>query len=131
VLEKMILPALTESGYRFKRNITVGTRPGGGKHVVDLITSDDKGRSVLVSVKWQQVSGTAEQKIPYEVICLAQALKSASEVYFAAYLVLGGSGWTLRDFYTSGGLTEYMIGTAKVRIITLEDFVAMANRKQL
>src|SRR3989442_15381842 len=111
----MILPALTESGYRLKRNVAVGIRPGGRKHVVDLVISGDKGRSALVSVKWQQVSGTAEQKIPYEVICLAHALKSAGEVYAAAYLVLGGKGWTLRDFYTSGGLTGYMIGTEKVR----------------
>jgi len=127
----MILPALRESGYQLKRSVAVGIRPGGGKHVVDLVTSDDQGRSVLVSVKWQQVSGTAEQKIPYEVMCLAHALESAGKVYDVAYLVLGGKGWTLRDFYTSGGLTEYMLGTERVRITTLEDFVAMANRRQL
>ena len=30
------------------------------------------GRQFLVSVKWQQVSGTAEQKVPFEVICLVE-----------------------------------------------------------
>lgn len=99
--------------------------------MVDLVASDDKGRSVLVSVKWQQVSGTAEQKVPYEVISLARALESAGGIHARAYLVLGGKGWTLRDFYTSGGLSTYMQGTEKVEIITLEDFIAKANRRQL
>jgi len=26
--------------------------------------------AILISLKWQQSSGTAEQKVPFEVICL-------------------------------------------------------------
>jgi len=131
VLEQMILPALRESGYQSKRSVPVGIRPGGGKHVVDVVCTDEQGRSVIISVKWQQVSGTAEQKVPYEVVCLAHALESTGRRYHAAYLVLGGNGWTLREFYTSGGLRHYLRGIGDVQIIGLEDFVAKVNRKQL
>ena|SRR5947207_181577 len=86
-------------------------------------------RKILVSLKWQQVAGTAEQKIPFEVICLAEALES--EEYEKAYVVLGGEGWTLRQFYTSGGLANYLRGADRVDIVTLERFVALANSTQL
>jgi len=43
----------------------------------------------LISMKWQQVSGTAEQKVPFEVICLIEALKNNGGRYSKAYLVLG------------------------------------------
>jgi hypothetical protein len=37
------------------------------RHFVDVIAEKD-GKRFLVSLKWQQVSGTAEQKVPFEVI---------------------------------------------------------------
>lgn len=46
--------------------------------------------------KWQQIGGTAEQKVPFEVMCLADAVRA--EHAARAYLVLGGDGWTLRDY---------------------------------
>ena len=58
------------------------------------------GDAILVSLKWQQTGGTAEQKVPFEVMCLADAVRAGHGQ--AAYLVLGGDGWTLRDYYTSG-----------------------------
>ena len=58
-----------------RRGPGVGRRPAGGKYIVDAIAI--KGdQKVLVSLKWQQVVGTAEQKIPYEVICMLKALKN-------------------------------------------------------
>jgi len=95
---------------------------------VDLIASKDE-KKYLISLKWQQVSGTAEQKIPYEVICLADAVDKGN--YERAYLVLGGPGWKLRNFYVSGGLDRYLKNTEKVKILTLEDFVAKANKGEL
>jgi hypothetical protein len=58
-------------------------------------------------LKWQQTSGTAEQKVPFEVMCLADAVQS--NLADAAYLVLGGDGWTLRDYYVSGALADHLI----------------------
>jgi len=33
-----------------------------------------------------------------------------------AYPVLGGEGWTLRDFYTSGRLRKYLVNSDKVEV---------------
>jgi len=125
VLERMVIPALEGGGYSVHKRVVVGERLGGGKHIVDVLAQKD-GRRLIVSLKWQQVSGTAEQKVPFEVICLEDALKTGG--YDGAYVVLGGEGWKLRNFYTAGGLESYLRLSGKIRIITLESFVAKANR---
>jgi hypothetical protein len=124
----MILPSLERGGYQHKVRVKIGRRLGCGAHYVDVI-AEKAGRKFLVSLKWQQVAGTAEQKIPFEVICLAEALESGE--YEKAYVVLGGEGWTLRKFYTAGGLTRYLRGAERVEIVSLESFVASANRSRL
>jgi hypothetical protein len=124
VLEQMVLPALAKGGYSFKSQIKIGKRFGGGSHFVDIVAEKGDNR-FLISVKWQQVSGTAEQKVPFEVICLEEALKTGE--YHRAFVVLGGDGWKLRTFYVGGGLNEYLKGCGKVQIVTLESFVARAN----
>lgn len=125
VLEAMILPALRQGGYTYETQVKIGQRPGGGVHKVDALAA--KGESKwLVSLKWQQVGGTAEQKVPFEVMCLADAV--AGGAYGKAYLVLGGDGWSLRDFYVGGGLQKYFRAIDSVEIITLERFIANANK---
>src|SRR5690242_15633261 len=128
VLEAMILPALARGGYQFEGQVLLGCRPGGRKHKVDALARKD-GQSIVVSLKWQQVSGTAEQKVPFEVICLAEVVSCGA--CNKAYLVLGGDGWTLREYYVGGGLAEHLVHADKVRIVTLERFVALANRGEL
>ncbi len=124
----MILPALKRGGYTFQTQQKVTPRPGGRRHFVDVIAEKDSKR-YLVSLKWQQVSGTAEQKVPFEVISLADAVQKGG--FAKAYLVLGGEGWTLRDFYTQGGLKSHLVDSDRVEIVTLEHFVANANSGQL
>src|SRR6266496_3748828 len=99
VLQDMILPTLQRGGYEVGRQVLVHDRPGGRKHKVDAAAAKE-GRQVLISFQWQQSSGTAEQKVAFEVSCLAIAVRADS--YSKAYLVLGGAGWTLRDYFTSG-----------------------------
>jgi PD-(D/E)XK nuclease superfamily domain len=128
VLEDMVLPALARGGYEVQRQALVHDRPGGHRHKVDAVASKD-GRHVLISLKWQQVSGTAEQKVPFEVICLAIAVRADN--FARAYLVLGGEGWTLRDYFTSGALAEHLKDCDDVEIVTLENFIALANSGRL
>ncbi len=128
VLEAMILPALKRGGYIYLTQQFIGMRFGGGKHFVDVI-AEKEGRKYLVSLKWQQVSGTAEQKVPFEIICLADAIRAGA--FTKAYLVLGGEGWKLRNFYVNGGLKSYLVDADKVDILTLEGFVARANQGTL
>src|SRR5262245_16855594 len=125
VLEAMVLPALQHGGYSWKTRVHVGQRLGCGRHYVDVV-AEKEGHRFLISLKWQQVAGTAEQKVPFEVICLAEALQSGA--YQSAYVVLGGEGWTLRDVYTTGGLQSYLKGAERVELVTLEAFVARANK---
>lgn len=128
VLEKMVLPALQRGGYECRRRVEIGRRLGLGRHIVDVVAERDADR-LLISLKWQQVSGTAEQKVPFEVICLSDALEAGE--YTKAYVVLGGDGWKLRDFYTSGGLARHLTSANLIRIVTLERFIALANRAEL
>jgi hypothetical protein len=128
VLERMILPALDQGGYSYDTQVKLGKRLGIGKHVVDAIARKDD-RQLLISLKWQQVSGTAEQKVPFEIICLLEALEAG--MHHKAYLVLGGEGWTLRTFYTGGGLKRFLVDSEKVEVLTLEGFVGRANQGKL
>lgn len=128
VLEAMILPALRRGGYECKEQVHIGPRIGGGRHIVDAVAKKD-GTKTLVSLKWQQVGGTAEQKVPFEVICLSEAIRAGT--YSKAYLVLGGEGWKLRSFYVGGGLKDHLKHADDVHITTLEGFVALANQGKL
>lgn len=130
VLENMILHALTLGGYSHTCQVIIGTRPGGRKHKVDTIAEKD-GKRFLVSLKWQQVGGTAEEKVPFEVICLMDAVRKSKGEYQKAYIVLGGDGWTLRDYYVSGELDDFLKYSGLVEIMTLEQFVARANKGKL
>jgi len=74
VLEAMVLPSLTQGGYTYQKQVDVGRRPNGSKHYIDVLAQKE-GRKILISLKWQQVPGTAEQKVPYEVICLIKTIR--------------------------------------------------------
>lgn len=128
VLEAMIVPSLRRGGYAVEDQVPIESRLGGGTQRVDALAIKDD-RRYLVSLKWQQVSGTAEQKVPFEVLCLTSAVQRGH--YAGAYLVLGGEGWSLREFFTSGGLRPFLTDPDSVRIVTLEGFVALANSGRL
>lgn len=128
VLEAMILPALERGGYTISKQTQMGFRLGGRRQIVDAIARTPTV-SILISLKWQQVGGTAEQKVPFEVMCLAESVRTGQAD--KAYLVLGGDGWTLREYYTSGALAEHLIHAALVRVVTLEAFIRLANGGKL
>lgn len=82
----------------------IGTKPGGGKHRIDweIIDKQDPSKRGLVSCKYQGTSGTAEEKIAYEVIKLLYAMKTDSR-YKKGWIIMGGEGWSLgmREFVRS------------------------------
>jgi hypothetical protein len=131
VLEEMVLPALRKGGYAVETQVHIGTRLGGARHKVDVVARDGRRHTYLISLKWQQTSGTAEQKVPFEVLCLAEAVLEDENNLTRAYLVLGGDGWSLRDFFTGGGLDRHLRHAKLVIITTLESFVSQANRGAL
>ena len=48
-----------------------------------------------------------------------------------AYLVLGGTGWMVRDFYVEGRLHKYLINSQAIKLVGLETFIALANKGKL
>ena len=132
VLEEMVLPALQLAGYQYEKQSCIGRVMGDRPYRADLLVHDrGSGRRIVVSLKWQQVAGTAEQKIPFEAIALLQQLESRA--CDEAYLILGGTGWTpqLREFYLSGGLCRFIPEAKRVKIVGLEEFIKLVNNRQL
>ncbi len=130
VMERMVPPAFEMGGYTVTRHKNIGTRFGVSAHKLDTFALDVFGRPYLISLKWQQVSGTAEQKIPFEILCLADAMMH-NEEYFKAYLVLGGEGWRFKLFYLDGGLQKFLVNADLVNIVSLERSVELANQGKL
>ena len=95
IVETCIKRAARKYGYDTNQHALVGIKPGGGRHVVDweLTDRNDPDRRGLVSCKYQGTSGTAEEKIAYEVIKLLHAM-DMNPIYKHAWLVMGGTGWS-------------------------------------
>lgn len=74
---------------------TVGKKPGGGNHRVDweIFRKDDPSVRGLISCKFQKSSGTAEEKIAYEVIKLLHSMNEDSR-FKKSWIVMGGDGWS-------------------------------------
>jgi hypothetical protein len=131
VLEDTILPCLKRNGYQSKSQVFVGYKPNGKLHRVDVLATNPKQEEILVSLKWQQVGGTAEEKLPFEVIKLIYSIKNSEGRFDRAYIVVGGGGWSLKEWYLSGALKEYLEYDGLVEIVSLDDFITLANKKKL
>ena len=125
VLEQMVLPALDMGGYVVERQVRLPERLGGGRHYGDIVASKD-GERIVISLKWQQSSGTAEQKVPYEFMCLADVLAKDDSIQ-KAYIVIGGDGWTKHKFFLND-LNEWVNTDEFVDVVRLDSFVAKANQ---
>ena len=125
-MEEMVVSALVHGGYRVHPKMNVRTSLGVSEYRIDILAQDKQDRLHLVSLQWQQSLGTAEQKVPFKVICLSDALMS-NKNYYKAHFVLGGNGWRYKDFYLSGGLRAHLANADMVSVTSLEDFVGMAN----
>jgi hypothetical protein len=105
---------------------TVGEKPGGGKHRVDweiYRTGDPEFRG-LISCKFQGTSGTAEEKIAYEVIKLLHTMKLDSR-YKKSWIIMGGDGWSagMRTFVLNH-LNEWIPNMSqKVEILTTDQLL--------
>jgi hypothetical protein len=106
---------------------TIGDKPGGGKHRVDweiFRTSEPNVRG-LISCKFQGTSGTAEEKIAYEVIKLLHSMKIDSR-YKKSWIIMGGEGWStgMRGF-VNNHLSEWIPDMKhKVEILTTDQLIS-------
>lgn len=143
VLEVMMQHALTRGGYTFflrgsgqtaQRTFDepIPSTKARHKFVLDgLAICPDTGARIGISAKWQQVGGTAEEKVALETLRLLKLVERGD--IDRAYLVMGGDGWSLKDYFLSDDFMESFASPAKdhVRLVTLDQFVSLANAAQL
>ncbi len=86
-----------------------------------------------MSLKWQQVGGTAEEKIPYEIIKLLHGLHENGRVYDKAYILLGGDGWSsgMVNFYLSEQFRSYIKESERIEVLLMNDAIKRANQATL
>ena len=86
-------------------------KPNGKKHKPDIIIVDTL---TIVSVKLQNVGGTAEEKVDYEMRILQRACDLGN--FSKSFIVCGGTGWTFME-----DLIEHSKTFSKVKVIRYED----------
>ena len=100
--------------------------------MIDVLATDGHGRKYLISLKWQQVAGTAEQKVPFEAICLAEAIRTGEGEYHKAYS-RAWRGWLVIDgsFIWEAAWMLHLQHSNLVEFRSLESFIALANQGRL
>ena len=117
---------LSEAGYNVEEQTNIGLRPTGGAHNTDLLVGDIGVEllSTIVSLKYQDVAGTAEEKIPYEQMCLQDACFKYG--FESAIIVLAGPGWKHDDAYRNGVFNTWM-HTPNVKVMNFDEFLTHFN----
>lgn len=86
---------LARCGIPFSSQVHVGGKPGGGRHRVDHVVHRGNGQDLLVSCKTQTSTGTAEEKLPFELMKLAHTVTDDMKRWGEyAVLVVAGDGWS-------------------------------------
>ncbi len=87
--EKLVAQILRKNGCLVTEQANIGIKFKNKKHQVDSLVNG----KILVSVKWKDSGGTAEEKVGYEMWTLNE--KILSGVFEKAFVILGGPGWTI------------------------------------
>ena len=127
IIEMCIKRSCEKNNMTANDQVTIGNKPGGGKHRVDweLIDRRDSNVRGLISCKYQGVSGTAEEKIAYEVIKLLHAMKTDPR-YAKGWIIMGGEGWSkgMREFINVH-LQEWIPAmNLKITILTTDQLIS-------
>lgn len=126
IIEMCIRRSCEKNGLEAISQTNIGTKPGGGKHRVDweIIDKQDPSSRGLISCKYQGTSGTAEEKMAYEVIKLLYTMK-VDPRYKKSWIIMGGEGWSagMREFIKNH-LSEWIPGMRdKVEILTTDQLI--------
>ena len=95
IIETTIKRSCQMNKLKAEPQIFVGVKPGGGRHRIDWEISEIDNPNIrgLVSCKIQNTSGTAEEKLAYEVINLLHTMETDHR-YVHAWIIMGGTGWS-------------------------------------
>jgi hypothetical protein len=133
VLEEMVVPALQRAGYAFKAQQAVPDPflPGRTHRLDVAVTDSNTGARIGIEFKWQQVSGTAEEKVPMEYLRLLKCVEHGH--LDRAYIVLEGQGWSYADSFKSPQCRREFASwaTEHVAVVGLAELVARLNARAL
>jgi len=120
-------PKCQANRYEKKPRSPIGLTPWGTTHYVDWEIWDgvNPERRALLSCKYQDSGGTAEEKIPYEVIKLTKAIELDSR-FRIAWLVIGGDGWTpgLRTYFFTSLYKDLPSMVGRVQLLSTDDLIS-------
>lgn len=118
--EELVKNLLLEKNLDFKSQFTLGMKRNGKRHRVNFVIEN-----TLVSTKYQQVGGTAEEKIPFEFMKLQHAVNDYG--YDNAIIVIhGDTGWTWKEYFLSTEFKSQMKQLyPDVSIMTHEEFCSI------
>lgn len=127
IIEMCIKRSCEKNNMSANDQVTIGEKPGGGRHRVDweIIDRTDPNIRGLISCKYQGVSGTAEEKIAYEVIKLLHTMKTDTR-YAKGWIIMGGEGWSkgMREFINVH-LQEWIPAmNPKITILTTDQLIS-------
>lgn len=106
--------------YRIERQKVIGKRDDVCHKIDFLVTRGN--RRLLIEAKWQSRSGAGEKVVGYELMTLPEAIKRGE--YDAAYIVLGGPGWTpaRKESWIRGSYKNHVNGGYMVSVLDLDTF---------
>ena len=125
IIEMCIKRSCEKNNLEAVSQANIGIKPGGGKHRVDweIIDKKDPNSRGLISCKYQGTSGTAEEKMAYEVIKLLYTMKLDSR-YKKSWIIMGGEGW-------STGMREFINNHLSAWIPAMQNKVSILTTDQL
>ena len=126
--ELMIESVLKFNQYNYEKQIFIGKQLFNNRYKADFIINN----SIIVSLKWQQVAGTAEQKVIYEIASLIKIIET-SDIFTKAYLVIGGNGFSSnsKNYLFNQEHRKISKNGDLVENISVEDFIANLNNKSI
>jgi len=123
---------LRQHDWTLSRNAALAPSPKGGKMRADILaTCHSTGKRIAVFPRWQSSNGTAEEKVPFQLIKFEMALRARPDCAQAGYFVLEGPGWTWREFYLSGALYGFLLPGIRVKIVSLRQLAESAEGGEL
>ena len=125
IIEMCIKRSCEKNNLEAISQANIGIKPGGGKHRVDweIFDKSDPNSRGLISCKYQGTSGTAEEKMAYEVIKLLYTMKLDSR-YKKSWIIMGGEGW-------STGMREFINNHMSDWIPAMQNRVSILTTDQL
>ncbi|AGO61417.1 PD-(D/E)XK nuclease superfamily protein [Ferroplasma acidarmanus] len=125
--ELMIESLLEFNHYDYKKQVFIGKQLFNNRYKADFVVDN----SIIVSLKWQQVAGTAEQKVIYEIASLIKIIENDN--FKKAYVVIGGNGFSqnAKEYLFSQEHRNILKHGDLVENIGVEDFIARLNNHNL